>query len=251
MKIERVWEVPNKYTFKMRCVSALLGVVMNGGTWADPFCGLYSPAQIRNDADEANQAEHHMDGLDFLKSLADKSVDGVLFDPPYSTEQALRKYKPKHNGTAGRSEYWARCKDEIARVVKPRGTVVCFGWDSTGIGKKRGFELQEVLLICHGACHNDTIITVEGRPDLVLPNFSRESRGEEMNPFAELVRQIFDDDLLETAYPKLVEQLTEAVMEATREHMQINPADLECKGNEGDCRADIARRARLILRAKA
>lgn len=160
LRIERVWEMPNRYTFKIKCVADLLREVM-AGTWADPFCGQYSPAQLRNDADESNEANSHEDGLEFLRALPSDSVDGVLFDPPYSTEQALRKYKPVQNGTAGRAEYWARCKDEIARIVRSGGRVVCFGWDSTGIGKTRGFELERVLLVCHGACHNDTIITVE------------------------------------------------------------------------------------------
>lgn len=154
--------MPHKFTFKMKSVSALLSEVVRG-KWADPFCGEFSPASIRNDADESRQADSHMDGLEFLKSLADGSLDGVLFDPPYSTEQALRKYKPKHGGTAGRAEYWAKCKDEIARKVNRGGYAICFGWDSTGIGKGRGFELERVLLLCHGACHNDTIITVEKR----------------------------------------------------------------------------------------
>jgi hypothetical protein len=38
---------------------------------------------------------------------------------------------------------------------------MCFGWNSSGIGIKRGFELIEVLLVCHGGSHNDTIVTVE------------------------------------------------------------------------------------------
>jgi len=158
--LARQWEMPNRYTFKMKAVSSLLLEEMQG-IWADPFCGVASPAQIRNDADEKNIAEFHMDGLDFLKSRESGSVDGVLFDPPYSTEQALRKYKPKHNGTAGRTEYRAKCKDEITRIVRSGGKAICFGWDSTGIGKTRGFDLKRVLLLCHGACHNDTIITVE------------------------------------------------------------------------------------------
>ena len=162
MKIERCWEMPNKFTFKMKCVSNLLSELVHG-YWADPFCGEFSPASVRNDADESRKADYHLDGLEFLKSRLNNSMDGVLFDPPYSTEQALRKYKPKHNGTAGRAEYWAKCKDEIARIVNRKGRVVCFGWDSTGIGKGRGFELERILLICHGACHNDTIITVEKR----------------------------------------------------------------------------------------
>ena len=41
------------------------------------------------------------------------------------------------------------------------GVVISFCWDSQGIGKKRGFEIIEIRLVCHGACHNDTIITVD------------------------------------------------------------------------------------------
>jgi len=102
-----------------------------------------------------------MDALDWLKTL--DTVNGVLFDPPYSVEQCLRRYTPKQNGTAGRAEYWAKCKDEIARIVIPQGIAISFCWDSTGMGKKRGFDIIEILLICHGACHNDTIVTVERR----------------------------------------------------------------------------------------
>lgn len=160
MEINRVWEMPHRYTFKMKNVEAILKQEVRG-VWADPFCGIFSPAVLKNDADPNREAEFHMDGLDFLASLHDASVDGVLFDPPYSVEQALRKYKPKQGGTAGRAEYWAKCKDQIARIVKPGGKAICFGWDSTGVGKTRKFSLNKVLLICHGACHNDTIITVE------------------------------------------------------------------------------------------
>lgn len=102
-----------------------------------------------------------MDALEFLKSLPSNSFDGVLFDPPYSVEQCLRRYTPKHGGTAGRAEYWARCKDEIARILKVNGICISFCWDSVGITKSRGFEIVEILLICHGACHNDTIVTID------------------------------------------------------------------------------------------
>jgi len=152
--------MPNKWTFKMKCVQELFGRVLEG-EWADPFAGLYSPAKYRNDIEDDRNSTSQMDALDFLKSMDDESVDGVLFDPPYSVEQCLRKYTPKFKGTAGRAEYWAKCKDQIQRVIKPGGTAISFCWDSTGIGKKRGFEITEILLICHGACHNDTIVTVE------------------------------------------------------------------------------------------
>ena len=144
----------------MPIIKRLLNEEMSG-VWGDPFAGKYSPAQVRNDCDEAHEAQYHLHGLDFLKTLESGSMDGMLFDPPYSVEQALRCYKPKFKGTAGRAEYWGKCKDEIKRIIKPSGKAVCFGWDSTGIGKTRGFTLQRCVLVCHGACHNDTIITVE------------------------------------------------------------------------------------------
>jgi len=162
--INRVWEMPNKWTFKMKCVKELFDRTVYG-IWADPFCGNYSIATYRNDIELNRNANRQMDALDFLKSLYDNSVEGVFFDPPYSVEQCLRKYTPKFRGTAGRAEYWARCKDEIRRITKMDGTVISFCWDSTGIGKKRGFKIEEIMLICHGACHNDTIVTVERKID--------------------------------------------------------------------------------------
>ena len=60
-----------------------------------------------------------------------------------------------------KANYWSNQKDIISRIVKANGIVICFGYDSNGIGKNRGFELIEVLLVAHGGRHNDTIVTVE------------------------------------------------------------------------------------------
>lgn len=165
MKIQRVWAMPSIWTFKVNPIKELLVRHIADLLWVDPFSGENSPAQIRNDI-EGRVAEFSMDALEFLKTRPNSSADGVLFDPPYSVEQCLRRYTPKHGGTAGRAEYWAKCKDEIARIVKPNGKVISFCWDSNGIGKNRGFEIIEILLVCHGACHNDTIVTVETKKSL-------------------------------------------------------------------------------------
>jgi tRNA1(Val) A37 N6-methylase TrmN6 len=157
--VTREWAMPSIWTFTVKPIKKIIDKYLTEN-WCDPFAGENSPADITNDI-EGRGNQHQMDALEFLKSLTDNSVDGCLFDPPYSTEQCLRRYTPKHKGTAGRAEYWAKCKDEIKRIVKPNGTVISFCWDSTGIGKKRGFEIVEILLVCHGACHNDTIITIE------------------------------------------------------------------------------------------
>lgn len=141
-------------------VAELLKIYNVGAGWADPFSGVNVIAEFSNDIEGVNTISNK-DAFEFLKTIPDSSLLGVLFDPPYSVEQCLRLYTPKQNGTAGRAEYWAKCKDEIARIVKPKGRVISFCWDSTGMGKNRGFEIQEIMLICHGACHNDTIVTIE------------------------------------------------------------------------------------------
>ena len=43
------------------------------------------------------------------------------------------------------------------------GFCISFGWNSNGMGKNRGFEIVEILLVAHGGHHNDTIVTVEKR----------------------------------------------------------------------------------------
>lgn len=52
-------------------------------------------------------------------------------------------------------------KEQIGRIVKPNGIVITCSWNSGGIGKKYGFEIEEILLIPHGGWHNDTIVMVE------------------------------------------------------------------------------------------
>jgi len=159
MIITREWAMPSKWTFTVKPIRKLIDRYLTNG-WIDPFAGRNSPCDVTNDIEDTG-ALFQMDALEFLKSRKNNSASGCLFDPPYSVEQCLRRYTPAYKGTAGRAEYWARCKDEIAAIVKPNGVVISFGWDSTGIGKKRKFEIIEIKLVCHGACHNDTIITVE------------------------------------------------------------------------------------------
>lgn len=147
--------MPNRWTFTIYPIRDLLKEEMGGGVWIDPFAGKNSPANITNDLEQP--ADFHLDALQFLRERDTESADGVLYDPPYSITQAV-KYGKKEFGSM---KYWADCKNEIARIVKPGGKVICFGWSSNGIGKGRGFEMQRVLLVPHGGSKNDTIITVE------------------------------------------------------------------------------------------
>ena len=140
---------------------------------ADPFSNKNRIAKYCNDLDPQYNTEFNLDALDFLKAFDSESLDLVLFDPPYSPRQVSECYKSLGltvNMQTTQSSFWSKMKNEISRIVKPSGVVICFGWNSQGIGKKRGFEMKEILLVSHGGNHNDTICTVETKKiDLFSP----------------------------------------------------------------------------------
>jgi len=163
MEINRVWAMPNKWTFTIKPIHKLLDRYVNSGVgWVDPYCGQNSPAELTNDLIE--KADFNMDALDFLKTRKDEEFKGVLLDPPYSLRQVSEHYKKagvKITGWHTSAGYNSALKNEAMRIIKPNGLCICFGWNSMGLGKNRGFELIEILLVPHGGSKNDTLITVE------------------------------------------------------------------------------------------
>ena len=164
MIIERVWAMPNRNTFTIKPIAELLKDEVGEGLWIDPFCGKNSPAHITNDLNPMIKADYSVDAIEFLRMFDDKSVDGVLYDPPYSVRQVAECYKrvgfPVTQETT-RANFWSDTKKEVARITKIGGKVICCGWNTMGIGKTRGFEMTRILLVPHGGPHNDTIVTVE------------------------------------------------------------------------------------------
>lgn len=172
MIIERVWSMPNDKTFTIKPIKELIKSELVEGVIIDPFANEASIREvitdkqqyITNDLNTDYDTDYHMDALDFLKLFEDNSVDMVLYDPPYSPRQVSEVYKSLDktvNMQTTQASYWSNQKKEIARILKPNGKVITFGWNSGGIGKTKGFEIQKILLVAHGGWHNDTICTVE------------------------------------------------------------------------------------------
>jgi DNA modification methylase len=156
--------MPNSHTFEIKPIKDLILTEITNGLWIDPFANNNKLAKITNDLNPAFDTDYHMDALDFLKMFDDYSVDGILYDPPYSPRQVSECYSNVgYNVTwdTTKASFWGNHKREIARIVKPGGKVITFGWNSGGIGMKNGFEIKHILLVPHGGWHNDTICTVE------------------------------------------------------------------------------------------
>lgn len=162
--IQRQWAMPNKNTFDIKPIKELIQSELTNGTWIDPFANRNKLAAITNDLNPDFDTDYHMDALDFLKTFQNESVDGVLYDPPYSPRQVTECYQGVGMNVTSettRASFWGNQKKEISRIVKPGGKVITFGWNSGGIGRKYGFEITRILLVPHGGWHNDTICTVE------------------------------------------------------------------------------------------
>lgn len=163
MEINRVWSMPNGNTFSIKPIGKLIDKYAYG-LIIDPFANSNKFAEITNDLDPQYDTTYHMDALEFLKMFDDNSVDTVLFDPPYSPRQISECYKKLDMSVdmkTTQSSYWSNLKAEIGRIVKPNGVVITCSWNSGGIGKKYGFEIEEILLVSHGSWHNDTIVVVD------------------------------------------------------------------------------------------
>lgn len=168
MIINRRWAMPNKWTFTIKPIRELLSRYTHEGFWCDPFAGENSMAQIQNDL--SGKVEFKMDAIEFLKTRKESEFDGVLLDPPYSLRQVSEHYKMagiKITGWHTSSGHNAAIKNEIARITKPGGIVISFGWNSMGLGLNRGFEQLEILLVPHGGSKNDTIVTVERKVNVI------------------------------------------------------------------------------------
>ena len=163
VKFNRVWIMPNKWTFEMKPVSDLLYRYGVGKNWIDPFAGISSPAEITNDLNPKRPTQFHLDAKDFIIQL-DKIYSGVLFDPPYSLRQLKECYDSigiGHVSYDDTTSFPNNIKDLLSPKIDIGGYAISFGWNTVGFGLHNGFELREILILCHGGKHNDTLVTVE------------------------------------------------------------------------------------------
>ena len=186
MIILREWAMPCAWTFKIKPIKRLLNkYVKDPENWIDPFAGDNSPVKhFTNDINPNRKSKYHMDALEFCQIIL-HGVDnkhcffsGVIFDPPYSYRQISEHYKergkkPTRLDTS--SNFYNRVMNAIYNKIIPGGYAISFGWNSNGFGKKRGFEIIEVLLVAHGGHHNDTIVVVERKMNHTLNFIGRKN----------------------------------------------------------------------------
>ena len=166
--MRRVWAMPSSDTFDIPVIADFVKWRLKHSKCSiDPYARNKRWATYTNDLNPATVAEWHMDAEDFLSMLVQRGVtaDLVILDPPYSPRQIKECYDSiglamKQEDAMGGATRKRR-KKLIEQLVPPGGEVLQFGWNTVGMGK--GWTQEEILLVCHGSDHNDTICTSERR----------------------------------------------------------------------------------------
>lgn len=163
----REFAMGNAETFSLGPVSRLLDRYLGAADIiVDPFARNSNRGNVTNDLNPTTNAEFHMLAEEFVQNhVGDGEADVVLFDPPYSPRQIAECYQQVGRIASAQdtqnARLYKRVKDGLDRMLKHGGIAICCGWNSMGFGVGRGYEMLEILLVPHGAAHNDTIVTVE------------------------------------------------------------------------------------------
>ncbi len=173
----RVWAMPDADTFSIPPIAGFVQkYLMKSKISVDPFARNKRWATYTNDVNPNTAADSHLEADAFLRGLAQRGVvaDLLFFDPPYSPRQLKECYNSfgrdmqlEDGQTARLRKIW---RDTALPILYKDCVVLSFGWNTVGMGTKNGFEIVEILMVCHGADHNDTICMAERRkpqePDL-------------------------------------------------------------------------------------
>lgn len=166
MKITRQWAMPNSNTFSIPVIASFVNKYLYKSIISvDLFARNNRWATHTNDLNPHTLANYHMDASDFLIKLQIDGVkaDLIIFDPPYSTRQIAECYNGvgKKGTTKDMQAPWSKWKEGINAICTTDATVLSFGWNTVGMGKKYNFDIIEIMLVCHGGSHNDTICMAE------------------------------------------------------------------------------------------
>jgi hypothetical protein len=168
MIITRTWAMPNANTFECPPIGAFVHKYLaQSKVSVDPFSRNSNLATYTNDLNPDTSAQYHMEAGEFLKYLSEQGImaDLLIFDPPYSPRQVKECYNGIGRKMQKEDALGGFCRKQWNNaglgILYLGAVVLNFGWNTVGMGKGNMFEIEEILLVCHGSDHNDTICMAE------------------------------------------------------------------------------------------
>ena len=167
------YTLPNKWTFEIPEIKRYLEDVCAGKKVLFPYAGktrIKSCKYSRTiDINPDVLPDIVGDNKDVLLEMVASKVkyDIIVLDPPFSHFQSHATYKldgKKHI-------IMTIVRDCCDKLLRPKGLIITFGFNSVGMGKKRGYKKRELHVFCHGGNRNDTLMLVEQKVQSSLEDF--------------------------------------------------------------------------------
>jgi len=162
--IRKAWAMPNRDTFSIPPVREFVeSRIRNSLRSIDPFARNSGLCTFTNDINPETSAMFHEDAESFLSRFSDNDLkfDLVILDPPYSPRQVKEAYDEVGKKTTKidcqQPASMKRIRGLINKITRHGAVCLSFGWNSVGMGS--GWVQEEILLVCHGGYHHDTICT--------------------------------------------------------------------------------------------
>lgn len=156
-----------RWTFSDDTVREWLIERLNGRV-LNACCGQtrlgYDGTTIRNDANPEIDADYNVKLRD-LPNENPGQFDTVIFDPPWSDYQAVEKYQGRH---VHRPRIAARA---ITDMLRDGGKVISFGYTTTAMPDKLGYQTTEIAVFRITGWNNDFFGVVDRRTDSSITNW--------------------------------------------------------------------------------
>jgi hypothetical protein len=164
----REWAMLSKDTFSVKPIANFVKKYLKQSKRSvDPFARNCDWFQYTNDINPKTTAKYHLDAREFLKLLISQGIkaDLISLDMPYSPRQCAEVYKEigikvtmEHTQNA---RFYKEVRNLVDLMIEKDGVVLSYGYSSTGMGIKRGYEIEEIKLINGGGGHSDIICMAE------------------------------------------------------------------------------------------
>jgi hypothetical protein len=118
---------------------------------------------VRNDLDPERDADLHVDVCEIADHFPAESFDTILYDPPFSENQANRSYELE-NGEAVVAGNDAVAKREFDTLLRPGGRVIQFGYTTTCMPAALEYHRSEVAVWNTLGRMNDYLSVVDEHP---------------------------------------------------------------------------------------
>ncbi|NLV08740.1 SAM-dependent methyltransferase [Halomicrobium mukohataei] len=157
---------PNRWTFQSEAIRSwveerLRGRVLNACAGRTKLA--HDHEIVRNDLDEDRDADLHVDVCEIADHFEAESFDTILYDPPFSENQANRSYELE-DGEAVVAGNDAVAKRQFDQLLNPGGRVIQFGYTTTCMPASMGYDRREVAVWNTLGRMNDYLSVIDEKP---------------------------------------------------------------------------------------